>query len=68
MDFTILITYFGFQSEDRVNISWSDNTISNDQNSAVINSNNPSRVVEIEPYYGSSIGRKGKIKNNKQYG
>ena len=53
---------FWFQSEDRVNISWSDNTISNDQNSAVINSNNPSRVIEIEPYYGSSIGRKGKIK------
>ena len=53
---------FWFQSDERIDVSWGDNTEINDQNSVIINSNNPSRTVEIEPFYGSSIGRKGKIK------
>ena len=53
---------FWFQSDNRINISWNDTSVINDQNSVIINSNNPSRTIEVEPYFGNSIGRKGKIK------
>ena len=53
---------FWFQSENRVNVAWSDNNVGNEQNSIIINANNPNRIIEINPFYGSNIGRKGKIK------
>ncbi|MFL2997241.1 MAG: hypothetical protein ACJZ1Q_00660 [Candidatus Neomarinimicrobiota bacterium] len=53
---------FWFQSDNRINISWNDTSVIDDQNSVIINSNNPSRTIEVEPYFGNSIGRKGKIK------
>ena len=53
---------FWFQSDNRINISWNDTSFIDDQNSVIINSNNPSRTIEIEPFFGNSIGRKGKIK------
>ena len=53
---------FWFQSDNRINISWNDTSVIDDQNSVIINTNNPSRTIEIEPFFGNNTGRKGNIK------